>query len=164
MNDSAIAVTLDDSSSLRWAVDYPVTRTTHFVPRKIRLRGPAPQWLNPVVDRVVELSVLPDASALGMAELDFEDVGDAMLFLGRVMQEDTIAPWVGRLNSGGLQLNWQCGDVEVEAVFDRARGERGVLVAVGENEWEELPERAESLFSSVVDRLSQSHLEYVAAT
>jgi len=95
--------------------------------------------------------------------MNLDDVIDALRFLGRVMHDDTPAPWIGRLNTGGLQLTWRSGDVEVEAVFDRAREEREVLVVVGENEWEAPADQADSLFATVVERLAHADLEYTSA-
>ncbi len=72
-------------------------------------------------------------------------------------------PWIGRLASGGLQLTWHMGDVEVEAVFDQAREDRVIMLTVGHREWEEPISQGESLFATVVDRLSQTHLEQAPA-
>jgi len=85
-----------------------------------------------------------------------EDIIDALTFLSHVMRDDTILPWVGRLSSGGIQMTWRSGDVEAEAVFDSARDERELIVSVGENEWDAPAGEAESLFATVVDRLSRA--------
>ncbi len=88
--------------------------------------------------------------------MNVDDIIEALNFLSRVMREDTRVPWIGRLSSGGIQLTWRAGDVEVEAVFDRARDERVLMVSVGENEWDAPVSDAESMFATVVDRLSRS--------
>jgi hypothetical protein len=159
-----IGVGIDDPSSLSWATDEPASESDAAA-NAIRLRSrrdlPLPEWVEPVVDRILELEDLP-LDARGSCPLNAEDVRDALNFLDRVMRSDTILPWVGRLSSGGVQLNWHQGDVEVEAVFDGLRGEREVVLAVGDNEWSEPTEQAESLFATVVDRLSNTFLEQPA--
>jgi uncharacterized protein (TIGR04255 family) len=112
-----------------------------------------PPWAVPVISRMEELAALPVVAPGGSSPMVLEDVMDALRFLTRVMQDDTVIPWIGRLSSGGLQLTWQCGDVEVEAVFDRTRHERDVIVAVGGTEWEAPADQADSLFATVADRL-----------
>ena len=83
---------------------------------------------------------------------------DALLFMERVMREDTCPPWIGRLSSGGVELAWRHGDVEVEAVFDRLRGDSALMVEVGDREWDAPADQGDSLFASVVDRLSYSYI------
>lgn len=158
--NSAIAFTGNDSSSLRWALDYPVQLPQVFAARAIRSAGPLPPWGAAVVARISQLAALPSVDPGGSRPMNLYDVLDALNFLSRVMRNDTRPPWIGRLSSGGLQLAWHSGDVEVEAVFDRARHDRGVLVAVGENEWEAPAEEADSLFANVADRLSHAYLEH----
>lgn len=119
-----------------------------------------PPWAVPVASRIMELAALPRIAPGGSRPMAVDDIVDALSFLTRVMRDDTAAPWIGRLSSGGVQVSWQREDVEVEAVFDRVRGERDVVVVVGENEWEAPVEQAESLFATVVDRL---HVEHASA-
>ena len=157
----AIAVSVDDSSSLKWGLDYPV-QPPRAEGIAIRLSGYSlPPWAGPVVSRIGELAALPP-DPRGSRPLSRDDVVDALDFLARVMRNDTASPWIGRLNSGGVQLTWRSGDVEVEAVFDRARNERDVIVAVGENEWEAPADHGESLFATVVDRLAYAQVEHAA--
>lgn len=110
-------------------------------------------WVAPVATRLMELATLPRVAPGARRPMSFEDMVEALTFLSRVMREDTVVPWIGRLSSGGLQLTWQRGDVEVEAVFDGVRGERNVIVVVGDHEWEAPVDQADSLFATVVDRL-----------
>jgi hypothetical protein len=155
--NAAMAVHIDDSSSLKWAFDYPVKTMAPVAPKGIRVGGHFPPWAAPVVARIQELAALPTVDPRGSRPMNLEDVVDALTFLRQVMRSDTPSPWIGRLNSGGLQLTWTAGDVEVEAVFDRARDEQEVYLTVGETEWEAPVSEAESLFASVVDRLSHAH-------
>jgi hypothetical protein len=161
----AIAVKVDDSSSLKWGLDYPVQP-----PRRpalaVRLRGRAslPPWADAVVSRITQLAALTTVDPRGSRDLNLEDVVDMLGFLGRVMRDNTPPPWIGRLNTGGIQLTWHCGDVEVEAVFDRARHEREVMVVVGDNEWEAPADYGESLFATVIDRLAPAPVEHRATS
>lgn len=151
------ATTINDSSSLKWATDHGVYPKASR-PAAIRLgwRLPLPSWADAVVQRIVELSALPTVDPSGSRPMNVDDIIEALNFLSRVMREDTRVPWIGRLSSGGIQLTWRAGDVEVEAVFDRARDERVLMVSVGENEWDAPVSDAESIFATVVDRLSRS--------
>lgn len=124
-------------------------------------RAPSlPAWLNPVLARIVELAELDSVNPVVERPLNMDDAVEALEFLDRVMRirGDTCIPWVGRLSSGGVQLAWQHADVEVEAVFDRLRGEAELIVSVGDNEWDAPADQGESLFASVVDRLSNSYI------
>jgi hypothetical protein len=156
---------VEDMSSLGWEiVDHP--QQSAVATRAIRLRGrrgaPAPPWVVPAIARIGELD-LTVVDPQSDRPLNFDDVIDALDFLTRVMRDDTCAPWVGRLSSGGVELTWQHGDVEVEAVFDRLRGEAEVVVAVGEREWDAPADEADSLFATVVERLSSSYVEHATA-
>jgi hypothetical protein len=122
-----------------------------------------PPWLSPVAARLTELDALPTVDPYGSRPMNFDDLVDALTFMSNVMQDETVAPWIGRLASGGLQLTWNVGDVEVEAVFDRARGDHVIMVTVGHSEWDASVDGGESLFATVVDRLSESHLESASA-
>lgn len=154
------AVTVDQAASLRWSL---LDRM-----RTLRVGLPltsadVPTWVGPFVDRLNELQDMARADPRGAQPLSVDDVRDAIWFLLNVMQSDTVRPWIGLLASGGLQVNWRRGDVEVEAVFDRARDDRMVYVTVGEQEWEALVDEGYSLFSTVVERLSTADLERPAA-
>jgi hypothetical protein len=127
-----------------------------------RAYAPIPWWAAPVSARIVELADLDAIDPQVERPLNIEDVRDALKFLDRVMGEDTCLPWIGRLSSGGVELAWKHADVEVEAVFDRLRGERELLVSVGDNEWDAPADKADSLFASVVERLSNSYIEHTS--
>jgi hypothetical protein len=124
--------------------------------------APIPSWWALVINRLEELSAATDIGT--ERPLHIEDVVDALKFLDRVMGEDTRPPWIGRLSSGGIELAWKHANVEVEAVFDRLRDDRELLVSVGENEWDAPIDRGDSLFANVVDRLSSSYIEHTPET
>ncbi len=167
---SGATLRLEDSSSLRWGVSPYAVQTPWLTERKQpalvfiqQLVEQLPPWLLPAVARLVELGNLPTVDPHGSRPLNPEDVRDALTFMFRVMRNDTRVPWIGRLASGGVQLAWQVDNLEVEAVFDRARNERELLVSVGEHEWEESADAADTLFGSVVDRLGESYVEQASA-
>jgi len=148
------AISTPGSASLKWAFDYPFQAER---PREIRLDAvEIPTWWKHVSARIVELAAVPAYDPRGVLPPNIDDVVDALNFLTRVMQPGTAVPWIGLLNSGGLQMSWKQGDVEVEVVFDHTRGEREIFVAVAENEWDAPADQADSLFCSVVDRLSHT--------
>lgn len=150
----AITAKVVGSSSLNWGFDYPQLGEQGAHPRS---RRPAlyPDWYRPVRARIIELMRLPENwDGRGAKSVSERDLDDALNFMAGVMRFDTVAPWIGPLSSGGLQLTWRQGDVEVEAVFDSARRERELIVAVGDREWDEPVEWGGSLFATVVDRLS----------
>lgn len=144
-----------DSSSRDWRLNYPrVGFATRREP-EIHVTGPIPGWWTDLAPRVLQLMHLrPDWDPRGSTAVSRNNLQDAVTFLVRVMRPDTPAPWVGPLANGGVELAWHVGNVEVEAIFDRARGECELLVTVGENESEAPIEHAESLFAEVADRLS----------
>ncbi|HTZ63284.1 MAG TPA: hypothetical protein VMB51_04205 [Solirubrobacteraceae bacterium] len=153
--------TAADMSTLYWALtDEPRSRTARAIAVVRRGYEPLPQWLVPVADRIAELAELDTVNRAVERPLNIEDVLDTLSFLKRVMREDTRLPWIGRLTSGGVELAWKHGDVEVEAVFDRLRGDRELLVSVGDRDWDAPADKGDSLFASVVDRLSNSYIEH----
>lgn len=151
--------TAADMSSLKWPLaDAPEARAE----RAVWLRGwrgaPLPLWADVVADRIEVLADLETVNPAVERPLNADDVVDALLFLEGVMREDTCPPWIGRLSSGGVEMAWKHGDVEVEAVFDRQRGDSELLVTVGDHEWDAPVDKADSLFASVIDRLSNSYI------
>lgn len=112
------------------------------------------RWVPIVLARLRELSQLPGGDPRGSRPMNKVDLDTALTFMKLAMRPDTVAPWIGLLNTGGLQANWRLEDVEVEAVFDSTRDENVVYVTVGEHEWEAPIGSAYSLFADVVDRLS----------
>ena len=160
-----IGVGVNDSSSLRWGLDpqeLEYAEQPHEPRRAIRVRGQLPVWANAVKARIEELAALPSVSPDASWPMNINDVIDAFNFLFRVMHEDTVLPWIGRLSSGGVQLTWQGENLEVEAVFDRARNEQNVFVVAGENECEVPADEAETVLATVVDRLSRDYLQDAA--
>lgn len=157
---SALATTCDfrdfqDSSSLNWGLAYPDIRPDWSPHRGIRLRGTIPRWWQEIEPRLYELLELgTDWDPRGSRAVSLDDLEDALEFLHRVMRPDTRAPWIGPLASGGVEVAWRSGNVEVEAIFDRARDERDLIVCVGDNEDAAPIDHAESLFATVVDRLA----------
>jgi len=157
------ATTVGDLSSLRWGIAYAVEDLSRKPQRTaISIGGTPPRWFALVAERLAELGALPTVDHYGSRPMNPYDVLDALNFMNRVMREETLPPWIGRLASGGVQLTWHVGDVEAEAVFDRARDERMLMVSVGENEWEEPVDNGDTLFGTVVDRLCNAHREHLA--
>src|ERR1700691_5090299 len=163
-----IDTTADDMTSPGWEFgDGPREPEVEVAKPAIRLRGrrgaPPPAWAEPVVRRIMELDALLTVDPHGSRPLNFDDVADALEFLTRVMRDDTCPPWIGRLSSGGVELSWKHADVEAEAVFDRLRSDAELIVSVGEREWDAPAEQADSLFATVVERLSSSYVEHASA-
>lgn len=152
----ARTATAGEASTFDWSLDQAESGEPWII--SLKRRGDATSaWAEPVVKRLRELARLTDGLPLYI-----EDVGDALDFLARVMAEDTCIPWIGKLSSGGVQLAWKHADVEVEAVFDRMRGEHELLVTVGENEWDAPADKGDSLFFTVIDRLSNSYIAHTS--
>lgn len=153
---NAFAVPAGDSSSLRWGLAYPLRREDEQrLAVHLDVAGDN-LWLPSVIGRLRELAALPGVDPRGSRPMDAEDLIEALSFMKLVMRPDTVAPWVGLLSTGGLQVNWRKDDVEVEAIFDRARDERVVYLTVADREWDAPLREAYSLFDSVVARLSSS--------
>lgn len=147
-----MALDTQSSASLDWRMGYPSVVAEPL--GRIRVAGTLPPWWYVIEERLRELLELPQNwDRRGASRIAEEDMVDALRFLQRVMRDGTQAPWVGPLVSGGIELAWRQGEVEVEAVFDHARDERELLVSVGESEWDSPIDQAESLFATVVDRL-----------
>jgi hypothetical protein len=162
-----MSATLSEPSSIglkpMW-VDYSgEASTARGLPHPLLLfiaqRRAMPSWWPTVFADVERLSRLPQNwDGNGAAQVDPYDVGDALLFLERMMGPQTKVPRFAPLTSGGVELLWRADNVEVEAVFDRNRGERVLLVEAGEHDWELPLDEADSLFLSVRDRLDESHI------
>ncbi|MBA3808983.1 MAG: hypothetical protein H0X28_11430 [Solirubrobacterales bacterium] len=149
-------------STLDWSVADEPSTPAEAVLALVRRGDATPPWAAAVVARLEELADLDTVDPQVERPLNIQDARDALRFLARAMQmrEDTCLPWIGRLSSGGVQLAWKHADVEVEAVFDRLRSERELLVSVGDNEWDAPADKGDSLFASVVDRLSNSYIAH----
>lgn len=154
--------TTADMSTLDWSVRDEPRSPAERVLALVRRGYDTPPWAGAVVARIIELAELDNADPQSERPLNIEDVEDALGFLDRVMEPGTCLPWIGKLSSGGVQLAWKHADVEAEAVFDRLRGERELMVTVGDNEWDAPVDRGDSLFASVVDRLSNSYIEHTS--
>jgi hypothetical protein len=153
---------LDDMSTFGWGFEGRATAKRKESVISLR-REPFlpgwPHWADTVVRRVLELDRETVDSSVARP-LNRDDALAALEFLVRVMHDDTSPPWVGRLTSGGIQLAWRHGDVEVEVVFDRLRDDSVLVVEVGDREWEAPSDAADSLFASIVDRLSTTFIEH----
>jgi hypothetical protein len=147
----------DDATSLQWSLPRRQQRPALSI--NFPEAAERPQWTRDVIRRLTELASLPGVDPRGSDPMNVEDLIDALTFVRTVMQTTTVSPWIGLLNTGGLQLNWRNNDVEVEAVFDRARDDRVVYVSVGDREWEAPISDGHSLFATVVDRLAASDVE-----
>ncbi len=155
--------TAADMSTLDWALeDEPRSHAQRAIALRRKRDSLVPSWANAVVQRIEELADLDTVNVEIERPLNIDDVYDALEFLARVMGEDTCPPWIGRLSSGGVEMAWKHGDVEVEAVFDRLRGERELLVSVGDRDWEAPADKGDSLFASVADRLSNIYIEHTS--
>jgi hypothetical protein len=142
-----------------WAIDNPIRSAADTAWENLPRASTLPVWAEVAAQRLNMLAAVPVESH-GGRPLNLEDVEDALVFLSRVMTDVTPAPWIGRLSSGGIQLSWRStgGDVEVEAVFDRARNERTVIVATSDDERELPVDEAYSLFAQVAGRLPRREL------
>jgi len=124
-------------------------------PRKIEVQRRQALWLGAVILSLGRLARLPDDwDRRGARAVNFDDVRDALVFLQRVMHDDTAAPSIGPLSSGGIELRWRTDGLEVEAIFDRRREETVLAVIAGSNETEEPIHSAEKLFADIADRLA----------
>lgn len=153
---STFAVPTNDSE-MGWALPYAQGEARRPPLVHFQNRGGA-GWVASVAARLQELASLPGADPRGSQPMRPVDLESALSFMRAVMRPDTASPWIGLLNTGGLQVNWRKGDVEVEAVFDSARDEHVVYVTVGDCDWEAPVDSAYSLFAEVVDRLSSADL------
>jgi hypothetical protein len=152
--------TVGEKSTLDWSLPYEMG--TQLIDVRQQRDALIPTWLPEMIRRIVRLDHLDTIDPATSWPLNVEDAEDALEFLGRVMDEDTCLPWVGRLSSGGIALAWTHGDVEVEAVFDRLRDDRELIVSVGDREWDAPVDVGDSLFATVVDRLSNSYIGHAA--
>lgn len=162
-----MSATLSEPSSFGlkpMRVDYSGEASTatglpHPLQLFIAQRRAMPRWWPTVFADVERLSRLPQNwDDRGAARINPFDVVDALLFLQRMMEPQTQAPRFAPLTSGGVELLWRGDNVEVEAVFDRNRGEQVLLVEAGDQDWEMPLDDAESLFLSVRDRLAERDL------
>lgn len=88
---------------------------------RFRLRGPSrpPVWLDPVMQQLRMLIALQqDWDSYGAPPLDPHVLRSAVRLLMRSMREETPAPFLVPLSTGGLQLEWHQGgfDIEVEVL------------------------------------------------
>lgn len=153
-------ITTNNTTAFRWSFDTsPASQARQEVRRAIYVRGPVPAWAESVISRLEQLVVLPTVDPAGSAPLNLEDVQDALAFLSVVMTDDLVVPWVGRLNTGGVQVTWRGRDIEIEAVFDRARDERVILVSEGDADDQFTVNDAPRAFATFRNRLSKQHLD-----
>lgn len=94
-----------------------------------------PAWVDAVLPRFAELLMLrPDWDSYGGRPLTNENFEAALNVLGHVMGPDTPAPWIVPLPSGGVQLEWHDGALEIEVIVDRENST--VVVTEGDSDWE----------------------------
>lgn len=102
-----------------------------------------PTWARAVIARFSELHQREaNWDRRGARALNLDDANDALNFLARAMAEDSPLPGILALPSGGVELHWQAGDVDLEVIFDSSEGERIALLDVGVDEHELTPEAA----------------------
>ena len=86
--------------------------------------------------------------------LNLDDANDALNFLVSAMAEDSPPPGIIALPSGGVELHWRVGDIDLEVIFDSTQGERIALLDVGEDEHEMTPEAAVLCVDFLGERLA----------
>lgn len=100
-------------------------------------------WVEPVVKRLNELARLgKDWDPRGSEPVTYEDAKAVADFLNACMAYDSPAPVITPLPSGGLELSWEVGGIELEVVFDSANNERSAILDVNGEETELSPEEA----------------------
>lgn len=151
----AIAIDRPGSASVDWLTVPPAIVEQERSPVSIKSTGAAlPQWWETVKPRLLELGELrPGWEGHHAQALSVIDLADALKFLARVMTDATKAPWIGPLNSGGLELVWEEDGLEIEAVFDHVRGDRQLLVTDGDSDFEISIDQADSVFLALSPRL-----------
>ncbi len=124
-------------------------------PSRTTAPSAASGWRDVVVDRLADLLDLEkNWDGRGSEAVSFQDAIDVLEFLTLVMHQDTAAPAVGPLSSGGIGLAWAKDSLEVEAVFDHARDERALYITDGDEEHEAPIKNAALLFASVAAQLT----------
>lgn len=159
MNASATSLTgaLANEWPLHYAepVAWPSLLETHAVagvglpPIRVTVRT-SPVWLTEVVDRLTELRGFAASTPGYASDFDLTDLEDAINFLFRVMRDETPLPWIGILNSGGVQLTWDIDQAEIEAIFDHAEDDTGVLIENADTSFELSIEDAAQQFQDLV--------------
>lgn len=152
-----MAIAVQSASSLDWSINYPELEHSS---ETFRVSGSSrPSWFPAVENRLNYLGSLKNNwDGRGAVPVSPSSLYDAIRFLVLTMREDTPAPWIGPLNSGGLQLVWTGDDLEIEAIFDSASGER-VLAITDDVEDREIPAdhaEAAQLFAEAVRRLENN--------
>jgi hypothetical protein len=119
-------------------------RTSHVLASKGRLglavswEGPEPPWLRSTLEAAVELSGLPENwDSYGARRVAVGAVVAAIDLLLRVMPYAAPPPQVVPMSTGGIQLEWHTGGIDVEVAV-RPSGEASALfedLRTGE-EWE----------------------------
>jgi|GEM_PF-6650459 len=111
--------------------------TTALLPRSVTLTVevvPAPPWLGDMVDRINDLLALPaDWDTYGAPPIEPAHIIDAIRLMTRIISPDGFAPWIAPTVNRGIQLEWQHGDVDVEARVDDA----GAHLYVGDDDGED---------------------------
>ncbi len=86
--------------------------------------------------------------------LNLDDANDALNFLVSAMAEESPLPGIIALPSGGVELHWRAGDIDLEVIFDSTQGERIALLDLGEDEHEMTPESAVHCVDFLGERLA----------
>jgi len=114
-----------------------------------------PAWFDALAQGFVDLLTLPpDWDSYGAGPIDPVLVNTGMNFINGLLGPASPAPRVVPLSSGGLQMDWHRGSVDLEVVFDR--GEVPFFYYRNRTNNEEsdhaLPENAH-LLKAIIDRL-----------
>lgn len=167
----AITIDIDDSATLSMGptlsmgqISYSATGRAKDRPAPPRVEAPRRTWwLTALEPRLSELATLPAGwKGLGSERVSPAAVVDALNFLVDVMRDDTMLPWIGPLDNGGVELVWKRGDLEVEAIFDPVRGERQLLVSDGDSDRDAPIDQAGPMLADVVDRLASESVPVAA--
>lgn len=97
-------------------------------PIAIRVIGPEPNWLYPVLNIFQQLGQLHvNWDTYGGRRIDPEAVVEALQFLGQLFPGDGPVPVIVPTSSGGVQLEWYGDDFDLEVEF-AARGGASVFI------------------------------------
>lgn len=132
-----------------WTYAYPITAPRFVAPVVRVVTDKKPEWADPFLQKVTAVLSARQSSPWATDEVNIADLVDALRFMKQVMQDEVPLPWVGVLDSGGVQLTWRFNHTEIEAIFDSARSERAVIFEQGDIEWESDPTNAVKDFDRV---------------
>jgi len=135
-----------DETSLVWhipAKPYIKGHTLYIQPR-----GVYPVWLGSVVDQLDHLLNLGENwDSYGSCTIDLSVVERVIRFLGQVLDDESVNPDIVPTSEGGIQLEWDYRDKELELEF-RPSGDYVVFFLDPHNHDEEARELEEEYHAS----------------